>query len=111
MQSDATKNRALPSAYSVGISEQNEAAGGKELRKLRTKTGDIVTVSLAVSQSGGNARVVMRYKWGGSTVTRSVGTTNAATRLEVLQWGWKKVREAKVVEREGWSWVVESSGA
>lgn len=86
--------------------EQDAAAGGAELRKMRTKTGDVVTVSLSVSPSGGASRVILRFKWGGGTVQRPVATIKAASRMEALREGWRLLRENKVVEKEGWAWVV-----
>lgn len=86
--------------------EQDAAAGGSELRKMRTKTGDVVTVSLSVSPSGGGMRVILRFKWGGGTVQRPIATVMTASRNEALREGWKLIREKKLVEKEGWSWVV-----
>lgn len=89
--------------------EQDEAAGGAELRKMYTKTRDVVTVSLAVdSLAGGASRVFLRFKWGGGTIQRSVGRVSASSRSEALTLGWKIIREKKIVEKEGWSWVVPS---
>lgn len=85
--------------------EQDKAAGGAALRKMRTTMGGVVTVSLSVSDSIGGSRVILRFKWGGATVQRLVGTVTAASRFEALKLGWKMIREEKIVEKEGWSWV------
>ena len=106
---DSGKPRRAPARLSqnrLAALEQDGAAGGAELRKMRTKTGDVVTVSLSVSDSGGHSRVILRFKWGGGTVQRPVATIAASSRLEALKLGWKIIREQKIVETEGWSWVV-----
>lgn len=96
-----------PSRNRQAALEQDEAAGGLELRKMYTKTRDVVTVSLAVDPlSGGASRVFLRFKWGGGTVQRSVGRVSASSRSEALKLGWRMIREQKIVEKEGWSWVV-----
>lgn len=88
--------------------EQNKAAGGAALRKMRTTMGSIVTVSLSVSDSGAGSRVILRFKWGGATIQRLVGTVAATSRFEALKLGWKMIREEEIVEKEGWSWVSPS---
>ena len=92
----------------VAALEQDRAAGGAELRKMHTKSGEVVTVSLAVAASGETSRVILRFKWGGSTVQRLVGTMKVPSRFEALRLGWKMIREERVVEKEGWSWVAPS---
>lgn len=86
--------------------EQDAAAGGPGLRKMQTRTGDVVTVSLSVSPSGGALRIILRFKWGGRTVQRPVATIKAVSRAEALREGWRRIRDEKIVEKEGWSWVV-----
>lgn len=88
--------------------EQDRAAGGAELRKMHTKTGDIVTVSIALSGSATGTRVTLRFRWGGLSVNRFVGTVKASSRPHALELGWKMIRAEKIAEREGWSWVVPS---
>ena len=90
--------------------EQDRAAGGAELRKIHTKTGDVVTVSLAIAESGDALRVTLRFKWGGSNVQRPVGKVVAASRFEALKLGWKMIRAERIVENQGWSWVIPSAG-
>ena len=78
------------------------------MRKMRTRSGEIVTVSLYVSSSGGTSRVILRFKTGGHTVQRPVATLKTASREEALRLAWRAIREDKVVEKEGWSWVEPS---
>ena len=78
------------------------------MRKMYTKSGGVVTVSLSVAESGDGSRVILRFKWGGATVQRLVGTLPVCSRLEALKLGWKMIREEKIVEQEGWSWVMPS---
>ena len=89
--------------------EQDKAAGGADLRKIRTKTGDIATISLALAESGDGTRITLRFKWGGSNVQRPVGKVVAASRSDALKLGWKMIRDQQIVERQGWSWVVPSA--
>ena len=105
--SDPSKQPLRLSRNRMASSEQNTAAGGAQLRKMRTKSGDVVTVSLAVSNSE-SGRVILRFKWGGGTVQRPVACVKASSRLEALKLGWKIIREEKIVEKEGWSWVMPS---
>lgn len=94
-----------PSQNQLAAMEQNKAAGGEESRKIRTKSGDVVTVSLALAGD----RVTLRFKMGGSTIQRTVGTVTATARAEALKQGWTMLREKRIVENEGWSWVVPTS--
>lgn len=84
---------------------QDRAAGGADLRKMRTKSGEVVTVSLSVSDVAAGSRVILRFKSGGGTVQRPVGTVKAASRFEALKLGWQMIRNEKIVEKEGWSWI------
>lgn len=84
---------------------QDRAAGGGDLRKMRTRTGEVVTVSLSVSGTGAKRRVILRFKSGGATVQRPVGTVTAESQFQALKQGWQIIRQEKIVEKEGWSWV------
>jgi hypothetical protein len=97
---EATQSRNGMAAFA-----QDRAAGGGDFRKMRTRTGEIVTVSLAVSDVAGGTRVILRFKSGGATVQRPVGTVKAATRFDALKLGWQMIRTEKIVEKEAWSWV------
>ena len=85
--------------------EQDKASGGVDRRKMRGKTGEIFTVSLAVNGTKSPFRVILRFKTGGYTVQRSVGIIEAQSKFEALKMGWVKVRTDKIVEQDGWSWV------
>jgi len=87
---------------------QDRAAGGSEMRKMRTKSGGIVTVSLSVSQSNAGSRVILRFKSGGATVQRPVATVIATSQFQALKLGWALIREQNIVEKEGWAWVTRS---
>jgi len=89
--------------------EQDVAAGGAELRKMRTRSGDVVTVSLATSVTKGGLNVRMRFKMSGSTVSRSVATFATTSRDDALRMAWPLVRGDQFVEREGWAWIVPPS--
>ena len=98
-----------PSQNSINALEQDKAAGGAGLRRLLTNSGDVVTVSLSVSPLGSTSRVVLRFKTGGATIQRTVGTVATSSRNEALKLGWKMIREEKIVEKEGWSWFAPTS--
>jgi hypothetical protein len=88
--------------------EQDGAAGGAEFRKMRLKSGNVVTVSLAVSISASRAYGVLRFKHDKMTFRLSVGRLKSmSSKTEVLAHGWKLVRDQKIVEKNDWgSWVV-----
>ena len=100
-----------PSQNSINAMEQDKAAGGAGLRRLLTNSGDIVTVSLSISASGSASRIILRFKTGGSTIQRTVGTVTTSSRIEALKLGWKMIREEKIVEKDGWSWIEPLLGA
>jgi hypothetical protein len=85
---------------------QDRAAGGIERRKLKIKSGDTVTVSLVASGNKSPYRVIMRFK-SALTVQREVGRFEADTPWQATALAWKAIRPQKIVEREGWSWVVQ----
>lgn len=96
-----------PSANALAAEEQDLAAGGSSARRLRTRSGNVATVSLALTESGSGIRITMRFKSGGGTVQRMVGCVPASTpRAEALRLGWKMAREPGFVEREEWMWDV-----
>lgn len=86
--------------------EQDKAAGGVERRKIRIKSGDVVTASLSVTGTVSPYRAVLRFK-SGLTVQRPIGKIVAESRFEALKAGWKMLREEKMMESFGWSWVDE----
>ena len=90
--------------------EQNRAAGGAEFRRLRTKSKDIVTVSVDVVESGENAfRARLRFKFGGATVQRSLGSIEAPNRFKALKLAWALLKSERIAESEGWSWVTPTT--
>jgi hypothetical protein len=90
----------------VAAMEQDRAAGGADMRQMRTTNGDVVTVSLSVSTSSRSSRVMLRFKRGGYTVQRLVTLLPVTSRTEALKLGWQIIRSNNIVEKEGWSWVV-----
>lgn len=84
--------------------DQDHAAGGADLRKLKIKSGDIVTVSLVASGTKSPYRVVMRFK-SAITVQREVGRFEASTPFDAVKMAWQIMRPQKIVEQQGWSWV------
>lgn len=86
--------------------DQDRAAGGPGKRKIRIKSGDVVTLSLVATGTKSPYRVILRFK-SGATIQREVGRVAASSPAEAVQLGWKVIRDDKIVEREGWSWVDE----
>lgn len=84
--------------------EQDKAAGDVDRRKIRIKSGDIVTASLSVTGTASPYRVILRFK-PGLTVQRPTGKIVAESRFEALKAGWRMLRDEKIVEGFGWSWV------
>jgi len=84
--------------------QQDRAAGGVSRRKMRITSGDVVTVSLAVSGKASPFRVILRFK-SGLTVQRPVAILEAESSAEALKLAWTLIRENKVVEQHGWQWV------
>ena len=89
--------------------EQDRAAGGVDRRKLRIKSGEIVTVSLSLRSVGEKHRVILRFKTGGTTIQRPVGNIEAPSRFEALKQSWALLREGQLAEKERWSWIEPSS--
>lgn len=52
--------------------------------------------------------MTLRFKWGGGTVQRPVGIVKTAPRAEALKLGWGMIRDKRIAENEGWTWVVPS---
>jgi hypothetical protein len=108
-KNDYAMNPAAASRNRAASLEQDEAAGSAELRKMRLKSGDVVTVSLALSVSSRSAQGVLRFKHERITFRQPVGLIKKLpSRLEMLSDGWKRVRVQKIVEKCGWgSWVTQ----
>jgi hypothetical protein len=85
--------------------QQDRAAGGVARRKMRIRSGEVVTVSLSVSGKASPYRVILRFKSGGLTVQRPVATIEAETPYAALKIGWSKVRQDHTVEQHHWEWV------
>lgn len=85
--------------------QQDRAAGGLSRRKMRIRSGDIVTVSLSVSGKASTYRAILRFKSGGLTVQRPVATFEAASPYEALKLAWARIREDRIVEQNQWQWV------
>jgi len=84
--------------------QQDRAAGGLARRKLRIKSGDVVTVSLAVSGKASPYKVILRFK-SGLTVQRPVATLDASSPHDALKLAWLRIREDRIVEQYGWQWI------
>lgn len=84
--------------------DQDRAAGGAGRRKLRVKSGDVVTVSLVATNARSPYRVILRFK-SGLTIQREVGRFTATSPGEAVRLAWQGIRTDKIVEREGWAWI------
>lgn len=83
--------------------EQDIAAGGRGRRQIYIRSGDLVTVSLELVQSGSNYAVSVRFK-SGVGFKKIIGHVVAQDRAEALKKGWALMRESPLVEERGWKW-------
>jgi hypothetical protein len=84
---------------------QDRAAGGSQRRIMRTRAGDVVTVSMVIRKAGMAMRVTLRFRMGGVMVTRPVGVFKVSEPDEALKLAWDQVRQQNLAEANGWSWV------
>lgn len=96
-----------------GQEEQNQAVGGAQLRELRLEDGTVVTASVAIRsfkpyKKSHQVYGYLQFKVHGKTVTKYIGKVTAATRTDALQIGWHLLRQRKLAESFGWSWVEQS---
>jgi hypothetical protein len=89
--------------------DQDKAAGGIQNRKLKIRSGDIVTASLTTSNAKSPFRVVLRFK-SGLTIQREAGFFEAASAAESIRKAWKEIRGLQIAEREGWTWITPAPG-
>ena len=83
---------------------QDSAAGGIEHRKIKIKSGDIVTVSISITGEKSPFKSTLRFKSGG-TVQRPLESVEAKDKNEALKLSWQKVRNSKFIENQGWEWI------
>lgn len=85
---------------------QDRAAGGLEKRLIRTKSGDVATVSVVLTGDPTSFRASLRFRSGGVMVTRPLGVIDAHTTQEALTVAWVRLRgPGNVVEANGWQWI------
>lgn len=94
----------MASSMTLATMEQDKAAGSGARRKIRIKSGDVVTASLAMTGTASPYRAVLRSK-SGLTVQRPIGQIVAESKFEALKAGWKLLRDEKIAEGFGWQWV------
>jgi hypothetical protein len=83
---------------------QDSAAGGIENRKIKIKSGDIVTASISITGEKSPFKSTLRFKSGG-TVQRPFESVEAKDKNEALKLSWQKVRNSKFIENQGWEWI------
>lgn len=88
---------------------QDRAAGGVDMRKLRNKAGELVTVSVALTLSTGGYRATLRFKMGGMTVQRPIGKFDVESESQALRAAWQALRAPGFVEKEAWTWEVPNT--
>jgi len=72
--------------------EQDQAAGGRERRRVQLGGGDTALGSIELKQvwkPRGGTYAYLRYSHRGRTINRYVGNATAATREEALRLGWQ----------------------
>lgn len=96
-------DKAKPNAASRA---QDLAAGGAERRLMRSRSGDVVTVSVVLKSSPPLHRASLRFRSGGVMVTRPLGVFEANATADALKQAWDKLRGAeRIAESNGWSWL------
>jgi DNA mismatch endonuclease (patch repair protein) len=96
---DPTSWRPVPGrARSEVIAEQDDAAGGRDRRKLELADGRTATGSIELKDLGGR-RVYgyLRHSTGGHTVCTYVGEAPGSTRLDRLRCAWTLAHERGLV--------------
>ena len=90
--------------------EQDRAAGGDHMRKVKLPDGVVATASVSVQTFPKSYQEwgYLRFKTGGKTMRCYIGKVSADTLDESLTIGWRMAREKRVLERAGWSWLVPS---
>jgi len=83
---------------------QDSAAGGIERRKIKIKSGDVVTISISVKAKGDQFQPTLRFK-SGLTVQRPLDPVYADDSAEALKISWKNLRSSKFIENQGWTWM------
>ena len=93
--------------------EQDLAAGGDYMRKVKLPDGGEATASVSVQILSRSHQKwgYLRFKTGGKTHRCYVGKVSAETLEDSLAIGWRMVREKHVLERAGWSWLVPSASS
>lgn len=94
----------MASSVTLATIVPDKAAGSVARRKIRIKSGDVVTASLASTGTGSPYRAVLRFK-SGLTVQRPIGQIVAESKLEALKFGWKLLRDEKSQKSFEWRWV------
>ena len=83
---------------------QDTAAGGIEYRKIKIKSGDIVTVSISITGEKSPFKSTLRFK-SGITVQRPFEAIEAKDKNEALKLSWQRIRSSKFIENQGWEWI------
>ncbi len=102
-----TVNEELPVTRKAS-EDQDRAAGGVQMRKVKLLDGVVATASVSVQlfPRGYQQWGYLRFKVGGKTRRCYIGKVSADTLDESLAVGWRMVREMRVLERAGWSWLI-----
>ena len=83
---------------------QDSAAGGIEHRKIKIKSGDIVTISISITGEQSPYKSTLRFK-SGITVQRPLDSVEAKDKNEALKLSWERMRSSKFIENQGWEWI------
>lgn len=84
---------------------QDNAAGGLERRKIKIKSGDVATVSIAIKNDSSPFHSQLRFK-SGITVQRALWKIDAKDKNEALKIAWQKLREGTFIQDQGWVWMI-----
>lgn len=101
----ATKASVMARANPASIA-QDRAAGGADRRLLRTKSGDVVTVSVVLTGVAPSQKASLRFRLGGAMVSRPIGVIETSASDKALDLAWAKLRgDDGIVESNGWAWI------
>jgi DNA mismatch endonuclease, patch repair protein len=82
--------------------EQDQAAGGRERRRVQLGDSESALGSIELKQPWkprGRIYAYLRYSHRGRTITKYVGSASAATREEALKLGWRIAHEKGLLDQ------------
>jgi DNA mismatch endonuclease (patch repair protein) len=82
------------------VAEQDEAAGGRDARRVSLLEGGRATASISLSEREDGYSAALRFKAGGRTFRRTIGKVTGDTRAEVLRRAWDIAKERNFLSEQ-----------